>query len=158
MSQFSFLSILFYYFRKIPFSHSISLLFFHFYFFLRIYRWSTYNFSLFISISLIASLISFFFGAGYARRNVFALFILATGLTKRFCLTTKLKNGIYSTYMCYLFCIWTENLSFIARESSRTEKYNCQLFIRATINLIWFSKLGIEESFSPLINQLSKWS
>lgn len=99
VSQFSFLSILFYYFRKIPFSHSISTF--------RIYRWSTYNFSLFISISLTASLISFFFGADSTRKMFLLCLLWQPDWLKGF-LDHKLKNGIYSTYIlsvCCLFCI-----------------------------------------------------
>lgn len=120
VSQFSFLSILFYYFRKIPFSHFISPF--------RIYRWSTYNFSLFISISLTASLISFFWRRFY-QKNVFALFTLATGLAKRFSWRQIEKWNLLDLYIvCVLFVLYM-NWKFIIESKRKFSNREIQFLV-----------------------------
>ena len=114
VSQFSFLSILFYYFRKIPFPHSLL-------FSLLLFRYTDgqriiFHFSFPFLLLCPWFQFFFFFDAGSTRRNVFALFTLATGLTKRFSWPQIEKWNLLD--LCVLFVLYMD-LKFIIQSKRK---------------------------------------
>jgi hypothetical protein len=102
---------------------------------------------------LILHFIDFFWRRFY-QKNAFALFTLATGLTKRYSWPQIEKWNLLDLHIsvCCLFCIYGLDIYHSEVREKVLEPRN--IIVSCSFMQPWFSIWG---SF-PLINQLSKWS